>query len=239
MATQTYYELLEMMRHETRTRARHVCPICRLTLDGVDRYLRLLSLENVNDIETRQQLRQAGGFCNRHAYAWLRLNDALGTAIIYEDMLREAGRKLERGDFAPRKGSSLFGRRLGGSAPNPFGPCPACEHEDKVEERVIKEFAEGFGTQPEFREAFAKPKAAGVCLPHFRCVLSALNDESLAGQFAARQRDKLAATQATLREIIDKMDASKNPNPADRVIGEEREALTRAIWQMVGLEDIE
>jgi hypothetical protein len=35
------------------------------------------------------------------------------------------------------------------------------------------------------------------------------------------------------------MDASTNLDPANRVIGEEREYLTRAIWQMIGLEDIE
>jgi hypothetical protein len=237
MATQTYYELLEMMQAEAGVRARHECSVCRLTLAGVDRYLRLISLENVNDFETRQQLRQAGGFCNRHAYAWAKLYDALGTAIIYEDMLREAGRKIERGDFAPRKSGGIFGRRSGGPSGNPFGPCPACEYEDKVEERVISEFAEGF-KQAEFRTAYAAPQTAGLCMLHFRCVLSSL-DESQVGELTLRQREKLAATQAVLHEIIDKMDASKHPNPADRQIGEEREALTRAIWQMIGLEDIE
>ncbi len=238
MATQTYYELLEMMQAEAKPRPRHLCPVCRMTLAGIDRYLHQLSLENVNDFETRQQLRQAGGFCNRHAYAWSRLNDALGTAIIYEDMLREAGRRIERGDFAPRKSSGLFGRRQGNASANLFAPCPVCQYEDATEERIISEFAEGFSTQAEFRATYAAPQTAGICLPHFRWVLGQVSEDQ-AGHFSVRQREKLASTQAVLRQIIQKMDASANPNSADREIGEEREALTRAIWQMAGLEDVE
>src|SRR5438874_2101710 len=77
----------------TRSGRRHVCSVCRLTLESVDRLLHLLSLENVNDADTRQELRAAGGFCNRHSYMWSRLHDALGTAIIYEDLLRAASRR--------------------------------------------------------------------------------------------------------------------------------------------------
>ncbi len=238
MATQTYYELLEMMQAEAKPRPRHICPICRLVVDGVDRYLKLLSLENVNDYETRQQLRQAGGFCNRHAYTWLKLHDALGTAIIYEDMLREVRRRITDGDFNSRRGSGLF-KKLGNNSPeNPFAPCPACLQQQKVDERVVSDFAEGYNHKAEFREAYAAHHVTGLCLPHFRRVLIQLN-EAQSGQLANEQGEKLAATQATLREIIEKMDASRHPDPADRRIGEEREALGRAIWQIVGLEDLD
>jgi hypothetical protein len=245
MPTQTYYEMLEMLEAEVHPgrpgRPRHLCPVCRLTLQGVDRFLRLISLENVTDVDIRLQLRQSGGFCNRHSYQWANLHDALGTAIIYEDLLREAAKRIEKGEFLARR-SNFFGRA---SAPdNPFSPCPVCLHQEEIESRVAEDFAEGFGEQARFRQAYAAPQAAGLCLPHFRRAVSRL-DGKMAEEFSARQREKFSATQAQLSMVIDKMDAGRKLQQASeaekqlaRSIGEEREALTRAIWQMAGLEDI-
>lgn len=245
MPTQTYFEMLEMLQAEVQPgrpgRSRHVCPVCRLTLQGVDRFMQLISLENVTDVDMRLQLRASGGFCNRHSYQWLKLNDALGTAIIYEDLLREAAKRIERGDFQPRR-SGLFGRP---AAPgNPFSPCPVCVHQEEIEIRVANDFAEGFADQPRFREAYAAPGAAGLCLSHFRRVVSRL-DGAVADEFGKRQQEKFEATRELLRQVIDKMDAGRKLEHVDeaakkaaRSIGEEREALTRAVWQMAGLEDI-
>lgn len=245
MPTQTYFELLETMEAEAhpgkRGRARHVCQVCRLTLAGVDRLLHLLSLENVNDFDARQQLRRAGGFCNRHAYQWAKLHDALGTAIIYEDLLRDAARRIEQGEFAPRR-TGLFGRI---SAPeDPFDPCPLCCEQKEIEARIVADFAEGYDTQENFRQTYAAPGVAGLCLGHFRQVVARLENRR-GEQLGGMQRAKLAATQAHLRTIIEKMDAarelevsSEEEKAKARAIGEERESLTRAIWQMAGLEDI-
>ena len=245
MPTQTYFEMLEMLQAEAHPgrpgRHRHICPVCRLTHQGVDRFMQLISLENVTDVDMRLQLRAAGGFCNRHSYHWLKLNDALGTAIIYEDLLNEAVKRIEKGDFQARR-SGLFGRQV---APgNPFSPCPVCLHQEEIENRVAHDFAEGFADQARFREAYAAPGVAGVCLPHFRRVVGRL-DGTVAEEFGARQQEKFRATQEMLRQVIDKMDAGRKlehhdeqAKQAARSIGEEREALTRAIWQMAGLEDI-
>ncbi|HEX2915542.1 MAG TPA: DUF6062 family protein [Chloroflexia bacterium] len=246
MPTQTYYELLEMMEAEAHPgrpgRPRHCCPVCRLTLAEVDRFLHLLSLENVNDVDTRLQLRQAGGFCNRHSYQWASLHDALGTAIIYDDLLRDAAKRIEKGDFTPRRGG-LFGR--GTVAPEePYAACPICLHQETSETRIVDDFADGYSKENRFRQAYAAPGVAGVCLRHFRRIVLDL-EGSYVAEFSARQLEKFAATQERLRLIIDKMDAgrkleaaSAEEKAAARAIGEEREALTRAIWQMAGLEDI-
>ena len=120
MSTQTYFELLESMEAEAQSRRanlRHVCPICHLTLEAVGRYLDQLSLENVNDIPTRLAFRAAGGFCNRHTYQWAELHDALGTAILYEDLLREANKRIERGEFLPRRAVCLVGPTVPPSLP--------------------------------------------------------------------------------------------------------------------------
>lgn len=245
MPSQTYFELVEMMETEVQPtaaeRTRHACPVCRLTLAGVDRLLRLLSLENVNDGDTRNSLRQAGGFCNRHSYQWAELHDALGTAIIYEDLLRDAGRRIERGEFAPRR-AGLWGRA---SAPeSPFAPCPLCLQQAEIEGRIVAEFAEGWDAHPRFRQAYSAAGVAGLCLSHYRQAAAPL-EGGPAEELGNQQRAKLAATQAHLRVIIEKMDAGRKlehltpeERTAARAIGEEREALTRAIWQLAGLEDV-
>ncbi len=245
MPSQTYFELLEMMEAEAgplRSGTRHTCPICRLSLAAVRRYLDLLSLENVNDIPTRLALRASNGFCSRHTYQWAELHDALATAIIYEDLLRETGKRIERGEFTARRGG-FFGRNQ--AAPDGlFTVCPLCIQQEEVESRVSEEFAEGFETQERFRQAYAAPAVAGLCLGHFRRVVSQF-EPRLAEEFGTEQRRKLAATQARLRQIIDKMDASINrehlteeERAAAREIGEERESLVRALWQIVGLPNI-
>lgn len=243
MPTQTYFELLEMMEAEAAKtrRAEHVCPVCRLTLKAVDGLLHLLSLENVNDVDTRLELRAAGGFCNRHAFQWAGLHDALGTAIIYEDLLREAGRRVERGDLISRR-SGLFGRSS--PPPNPFTSCPLCNQQKEIETRIAADFAEGFAGQARFRQAYSAPAVAGLCLEHYRQSAEQLEGQWLT-ELATQQQAKFAATQALLRIIIEKMDAAvkmENISPEEkaslRQIGHEREALTRAIWQMAGLEHI-
>src|SRR5213082_3010499 len=70
------------------------CPICGLTNQAVDRYLQSTSYEDVTDPTVREQLRAAQGWCAVHAQRWLSQLDALGTAIIYKDVLDTARRTL-------------------------------------------------------------------------------------------------------------------------------------------------
>ena len=125
-----------------------------------------------------------------------------------------------------------------------MNPCPLCVYQEETEARVSADFAEGFEKQPRFRQAYQAPAVAGLCLGHFRRASAQLEPKS-AEELGVRQREKFAATQTRLRQIIDKMDASRkldHLSPEERAtareIGEERESLTRALWQMVGLDNI-
>src|SRR5215472_10023514 len=67
------------------------CAVCRLSLRSVSRLINSMAYEQVNDLDLRQQLRRAGGFCNPHAFQWLReARNVLGTALIYRDVLTAA-----------------------------------------------------------------------------------------------------------------------------------------------------
>ncbi len=63
------------------------CPICHLVHKGVVNYLDSISYESVNDLDIRAGLRKALGYCAVHGQEWLRLQDTLGTAIIWRDVL--------------------------------------------------------------------------------------------------------------------------------------------------------
>jgi hypothetical protein len=83
------------------------CPVCRLAVRSVGRLLQSIAYEQVNDPGLRHQLRIERGFCNQHAYRWLReAHNILGTAIIYREVLVTALHALE-GDAAAN------GKRVG------------------------------------------------------------------------------------------------------------------------------
>ena len=73
------------------------CPICRRTAQAVTRHLETTSYDNATDVETRAVLRATQGWCADHARQWLEQRDALGTALIYKDVLDNVRRVLVAG----------------------------------------------------------------------------------------------------------------------------------------------
>ena len=67
------------------------CAVCRLASRSVGRLIQTVAYDQVNDIALRGELRAAHGFCNQHAYRWLReARNVLGTAIIYRELIAAA-----------------------------------------------------------------------------------------------------------------------------------------------------
>jgi hypothetical protein len=79
--------LLDAFRHAG-------CPACRLAAAAVDHFLDDLIYEHVNEIELRDTLRAAGGFCNEHSWQLKHMRAAFGTSIIYRDVLNNIARRL-------------------------------------------------------------------------------------------------------------------------------------------------
>ncbi len=142
---QPYYDLLEAAQAGG-------CPLCRLARRSADRYLDILSYENINDVGVRERLRASRGLCRRHADHLLgELHDGLGTAILYRDLLRTLSQEL---------------RTTGGRQPAalaPAGPCPACQ----AQARAIALFGETLtehAGDPVLRRAL--DQGGGLCQPH-------------------------------------------------------------------------
>ncbi len=203
------------------------CPVCRLTHQAARRYLDGISYEMVNDPDVRQELRDSLGYCAVHGQEWLRLQDALGTAIIYRDVLNHLLQTMQAQAQAASTTSdsestqadnglldrlqnmlasrpkSEAGRALA-EALEPASPCPVCSHTLKIEESLAASFAAALANR-QFMEAYRRHEM-GLCLPHFRSVLRFIAQPSLLRAATQAQAAKLAMTRDDLAEVIRKHD---------------------------------
>src|SRR5215210_6890701 len=75
-----------------------VCSVDPLTTESVDAYLTSVCYEQVNDLDLREQLRTAGGFCRPHAERFIRQRfGQLAAAIVYRDVLNTARKRIAGG----------------------------------------------------------------------------------------------------------------------------------------------
>ena len=164
------------------------CPICRIVEAALLRYLDLLIHENVNDVQFRAELREAGGFCVDHGW-WLvdRVRGAaLGTAIMYRDVLHALDLRLAGGSA----GKSILpaGRRRGGSTwrvGRTDHGCPLCGVRRREDEAFVGTFADHCDGQG-FVAGYEA--SAGLCFGHLDRVLIAMRDMDAARSLIAAHR---------------------------------------------------
>lgn len=247
-----YYKLLEALKEPG-------CPICRLGRANVEAYLENLLYENVNDPGVRENILAARGFCSFHAYQLVKIGDALGLGIIYNDLvlytIQQLGtltsslnesrfhgslfrRKKERDKdrltrlpFTLRRDQS-FSHRY--QELNPRAPCPACEKEREAVRRYCEELM-AWISSAEMEEAYQSSE--GLCLGHLRQCL-ALTQAATNQQLAAA-REKLIHMElhilkdlaADLAELLRKFDYRYSREP----MGKEKDAWRRAMAKISGI----
>ena len=237
LADNTAYDLWTAL-HEGES-----CAVCRVTGRMVALYLDRLSDEAVNDVDLRARLRAAGGFCAPHGQQWLGLNDVLGTALIYNDVLSTALEVIQSGGAGgPADEGGMLGKlrgMLGSGAANgpgsvladalePTAPCPVCAYTLEAEAQAVGSFARAADHHAEFRTAFAA-HPVGLCMPHFRSVLRQATKH--AAQLAEAHAHRLARGTADLTEVIRKADYRYRDEPR----GEEFAAPRRSVEQAASL----
>lgn len=178
------------------------CPVCRLSTEAVDAYLTSVCYEQVNDLDLREQLRSAGGFCRPHAERFIRQRlGQLAAAIVYRDVLNTARKRLA-GGWAGRSRSKLaglFGR--GRPSIRTVPACPGCEVEAEAEGRYLGVL------RNRLRDATVRAKyqaGDGLCLPHIDQALQ--TDDAGAETLAEAAIEMLGAIVADLDEYIKKHD---------------------------------
>lgn len=208
------------------------CPVCRLTLTAITRYIATVDYELANDPEYREKILPAWGFCSTHAHQWLREGHLLGVALVYGHVLHDVRPVIDDGGGARggpwRARRSQRDRRL-----RPTDGCRICAHRDEVERAIVATLGDGLKRgDGDFQTAFAD--SDGLCLSHLRLALGMLGDAAVTAQIRARtlaHQDRLAAH---LREIVRKHDYRFQEEPS----GEEKGAAVRAVEHVVGLPGI-
>jgi hypothetical protein len=243
--TMSFYDLRDAL-------AQPGCAVCRLKADAVDRFLDGLLWESVNDPDRRREIRQARGFCHRHAWSLVRVSASLGVAIITRDVLQSVLAAMESATFqatspwsirwtpqrwlqealdpgqpaAPSWATAEVVARL-----EPQATCPACVWAEKMEGVYLSEFVGHLLGQDGLLADYES--SDGLCLPHFRQALARVRDERVFEALVSAQRSIWERLIAHLSEFIRKSDHRFQ----NETWGEERDAWLRAIAALAGAKD--
>jgi hypothetical protein len=172
------------------------------------------------DPGVRQKLVDSRGFCYEHTWQSinLKLSDALGHAILYQDLVRDAMRTITENEAS---GSSQLV-----SALTPGSTCPACRVEDVTLERVIDSMVPALRDQ-DFITEFKQ--STGLCIPHLKRILPKLDGKRRA-VVLLHQNACLEQLRAELAEFIRKSDYRFR----DELIGKEGDSYKRAADMISG-----
>lgn len=229
--THTYHELIKSCSQPG-------CPICQLVKKAVQGYLKSLFYENVNDPETRLELRQTLGFCYEHAWLLLdeEIGDALGTAIIYHDVVNFTIKHLTqaREDFLARQGRAAKllpkWRTHDASLANALHPkkrCPVCSQRDMTTKLIMGVFTNSLTDNAFCQTLRTSP---GLCLPHLGMAFEQVKDSRGYDNLLQISQEQLTNLRHELAEFIRKNDYRFR----DEKIGAEGTAWRRVIGMIVG-----
>jgi hypothetical protein len=218
------------------------CAVCRLKTSSVDQFLDSLLWESVNDPDKRQEIRQAQGFCHAHAWRLAYPGALLGVAIIMRDVLQNALRAIENAPFqalppwSPRRMYEALNPKQQAAATaalasrlEPQAACPACVWAEKMEGIYLDVFISNLLGEEGLLAAYRS--SDGLCLPHFRQVLSRVREERAFEALIDAQRAIWERLVGDLSEFIRKSDYRFRHESW----GEERDAWLRAIAALTGL----
>jgi len=232
--TKSYYDLRDAL-------ALPGCPICRVSAEAINRYLDGLIYEKVNDPGLRAALRDARGFCQRHAWGLDRHGAALGAAIMMRDVVRTLQKALADARFrsVPLFSLTRVQETLDAQQPRsstlevvaalgPQAPCPICAYEAEVEGGLMVSFLENLQGEEGLLAAYRA--SSGFCLSHFRQVIARVSDEAVYGAIVEAHQAIWARLERQLSELIRKSDYRYSDEP----LGDEGVSWLRAIAAIAG-----
>jgi hypothetical protein len=208
MPSSTFHDLLEACRQPG-------CPACRLEGQALERYIGNLFYESVNDVKTRERLRASLGFCREHTRLAVdgRLGNALGFAIIYQDVITNILRGFEKGEIV--------------HALTPHKHCIVCQQQEKTLHMIIQALVEGL-TESQMTEALRS--SDGLCVPHLKKAFESTREPAIYDLLLMIHREKLEGLRDELAEFIRKNDYRFK----DEGFGTEGDSWRRAVDKLTG-----
>ncbi len=238
MPNSTYFALLEACTQPG-------CPVCRVIQEVVERYLRHLFYEDVNDWGIRQTLRKSRGFCPTHTWMLLEIGiaDPFGTAILYQDVLENVLKQLPSDDFSvqrPKLLSRVF-RHLSRDfvehinfavkVLSPQAPCPACHQQRISTQNALTTLRDALSEETMMKALMASD---GLCFPHLRQMFNLVRDEQDYQVLLRFVQEKVGSLQNELAELIRKHDYRFSKEG----YGSEGDAWRRAMRMLSGEKNI-
>jgi len=187
------------------------CMFCRLISSQTRKFLKTLLYENVTDAGFRKEWRASKGFCHRHAWMLADSQDALGIAILYQDLIGTCGPELLAGKIAAN--------------------CPVCEAENRAFDNHMGTLLQ-YADDDELRRAIESSE--GLCVPHLRLVMCRLQHPGLRQALADASARGMKTLHGELGQLIESFDYRHPPPKDDRV----RFAWRRAVEKLVGHHDV-
>jgi Family of unknown function (DUF6062) len=209
------------------------CPVCRLAVRSVGRLIQSVAYEQVNDPRLRQELRLSHGFCNPHAYRWLReARSVLGTALIYRDVVKAALADLEGMTAANGQRRGLLSSLRGLTEQRADEHrCPACRAQAEAEARYVEALLAS--VLADERVGDMLDESDGLCRRH---TLAAIRlGRPGAERIVERMRSAMQTLLQDLDEVVRKEDYRFRDEP--RTDGE-RTAPSRAIAWAIGIDGL-
>jgi hypothetical protein len=135
--------------------------------------------------------------------------DALGTSLIFMDVLRNEVRGMDNGQWdRPPNTIGAVARILDGSLPS-RPPCPICREERGREEVVVDSLCEGLRV-PELADTWER--SSGLCMPHFRLAFLRCRDTVAWRRILDVQRRSLTDLAGELERLARKFDHRAAPD---------------------------
>ncbi len=222
----SYFDLLE-------TFPKAGCAVCNLLRRDVTNMLDATLYEFVTDPSIQSKFRASRGLCNEHGWQLVKLGNALGIAVLYEQVIDELLKVVEQA--APNSASPRGFARLFQQNPNaalaaalePEQPCMACKLQTESETQYISILSQHLADE---RMQAAYRVSEGLCLEHFRQVLRETNVAEHAKLLINMQSDIWRRLQSELLEFMRKSDFQY----VDEAMGAEGNSWQRAVARMGG-----
>jgi len=169
------------------------CPVCALTDRRVRQAMDGFLYEGVNDPGIREKLKKSHGFCGFHAGMLAEKGDPLAHALIYGELLEQAGQMLLAKRFDELK---AYGNRT---------DCHFCQMARECEHGYIAAFLQAYRDE-EFRKRYLEDGI--LCLAHLQmCVGRGREGPSpIAGKIAADTAQKYRGVCGDLAAVRRKHD---------------------------------
>jgi len=208
------------------------CAVCVLGRRSVERYLAAINDESVADARVRQHFRDAGGFCNVHAYQWLSRGFVLETASLYHELLQALASKIgahqyHAQSFVDRFRTFMDEMLTGATSKHQSERCPVCAWLAQTESMLLITLVTSLD-EPDFRSAYLA--SVGLCVPHLERAMHLAHREDIFTLLQDHARTDIECLTAQITEIIEKYGHQDQQALPD----DEGGIVARAVAQIIG-----